>query len=122
MLISGTVYTRLVAPAYVAVRDEFRKRIKNASVTSLGGFDTCYTVPIVAPTITLMFDGMNVTLPLDNLLIRSTAGSTTCLAMAAAPDNVNSVVNVIASMQQQNHRVLIDVPNSRLGVAREQCS
>jgi hypothetical protein len=44
------------------------------------------------------------------------------LAMAAAPDNVNSVLNVIASMQQQNHRILFDVPNSRLGVAREQCS
>ncbi|KAI4385607.1 hypothetical protein MLD38_003613 [Melastoma candidum] len=119
---SGTVYTRLVAPAYAAVRDEFRRRMRNANVTSLGGFDTCYTVPIAAPTMTLIFEGMNVTLPAENLLIHSTAGSITCLAMAGAPDNVNSVVNVIASMQQQNHRVLIDVPNSRLGVARETCS
>ena len=72
-----------------------------------------------------MFVGMNVSLPPDNFLIHSSAGSTTCLAMAAAPDapdNVNSVLNVIASMQQQNHRVLFDVPNSRLGVAREFCS
>lgn len=120
---SGTVYTRLVEPAYVAVRDAFRKRIGgSATVTSLGGFDTCYTVPIVAPTMTFIFDGMNVTLPQDNLLIHSTAGTTTCLAMASAPNNVNSVLNVIASMQQQNHRLLFDVPNSRLGVAREQCS
>ncbi|XVF00229.1 hypothetical protein REPUB_Repub03eG0267200 [Reevesia pubescens] len=119
---SGTVYTRLVEPAYVAVRDEFRRRVKVANVTSLGGFDTCYTVPIVAPTITFMFTAMNVTLPQDNLLIHSTAGSITCLAMASAPANVNSVLNVIASMQQQNHRVLIDVPNSRLGVARELCT
>ncbi|KAF8403644.1 hypothetical protein HHK36_011748 [Tetracentron sinense] len=116
---SGTVFTRLVAPAYIAVRDEFRRRIKGATVSSLGGFDTCYSVPIVAPTITFMFTGMNVTLPVDNILIHSTAGSITCLAMAAAPDNVNSVLNVIANMQQQNHRVLFDVPNSRLGVARE---
>ncbi|KAJ1426950.1 Xylanase inhibitor, C-terminal [Sesbania bispinosa] len=120
---SGTVFTRLVEPAYVAVRDEFRRRVgANLTVTSLGGFDTCYTVPIVAPTITLMFSGMNVTLPQDNLLIHSTVGSTTCLAMAAAPENVNSVLNVIANMQQQNHRVLFDVPNSRLGVARELCT
>ncbi|PIA60182.1 hypothetical protein AQUCO_00400812v1 [Aquilegia coerulea] len=120
---SGTVFTRLVTPAYIAVRDEFRRRIKNGGlVSSLGGFDTCYTVPIVAPTISFHFTGMNVTLPLDNILIHSTAGSTTCLAMAAAPDNVNSVLNVIANMQQQNHRVLIDVPNSRLGVARERCT
>ncbi|GKU91358.1 hypothetical protein SLEP1_g5244 [Rubroshorea leprosula] len=127
---SGTVFTRLVAPAYTAVRDEFRRRIRdanririrNANVTSLGGFDTCYSFPIVAPTMTFMFAGMNVTLPPDNLLIHSTAGSITCLAMAAAPDNVNSVLNVFANMQQQNHRILFDVPNSRLGVARELCT
>lgn len=119
---SGTVFTRLVAPAYIAMRDEFRRRVKVPTVTSLGGFDTCYNVPIVAPTITFIFAGMNVTLPPDNILIHSTAGSTTCLAMAAAPDNVNSVLNVIANMQQQNHRLLFDVPNSRLGVARELCT
>ncbi|TYH73235.1 hypothetical protein ES332_D05G314600v1 [Gossypium tomentosum] len=119
---SGTVFTQLVEPAYVAVRDEFRRRVKVANVTSLGGFDTCYTVPIVAPKITFMFTSMNVTLPQDNLLIHSTAGSITCLAMASAPDNVNSVLNVIANMQQQNHRILFDVPNSRLGVARELCT
>ncbi|XP_040991778.1 aspartyl protease AED3-like [Juglans microcarpa x Juglans regia] len=119
---SGTVFTRLVQPAYIAVRDEFRRRVNKPGVSSLGGFDTCYSDPIVAPTITFMFSGMNVTLPPDNILIHSTAGSTTCLAMAAAPDNVNSVLNVIANMQQQNHRVLFDVPNSRLGVARELCT
>ncbi|KAK4476657.1 hypothetical protein RD792_015817, partial [Penstemon davidsonii] len=120
---SGTVFTSLVKPAYTAVRDEFRRRMGKATVSSLGGFDTCYTVPITVPTITFMFTGMNVTLPQDNFIIRSSAGTTSCLAMAAAPDaGVNSVLNVIASFQQQNHRILIDVPNSRLGVARETCS
>ncbi|KAJ7982351.1 Aspartyl protease [Quillaja saponaria] len=119
---SGTVFTRLVEPAYVAVRNEFQRRVGNATVTTLGGFDTCYSVPIVAPPVTFIFSGMNVTLPPDNLLIHSTAGSITCLAMAAAPGNVNSVLNVIANLQQQNHRILIDVPNSRLGVARETCT
>ncbi|XP_059652012.1 aspartyl protease AED3-like [Cornus florida] len=119
---SGTVFTRLVAPAYIAVRDAFRRRVGNVTVSALGGFDTCYTTPIVAPTITFMFKGMNVSLPPDNLLIHSSSGSTTCLAMAAAPDNVNSVLNVIANMQQQNHRLLFDVPNSKLGVARERCT
>ncbi|XP_031480084.1 aspartyl protease AED3-like [Nymphaea colorata] len=118
---SGTMVTRLVAPAYVAVRDEFRRRI-NQPVTSLGGFDTCYSTPIVPPTITFQFDGMNMTLPEENVLIHSTYGTTSCLAMAAAPVNVNSVVNVIATMQQQNHRVLYDIPNSRLGVSRELCT
>ncbi|KAI8545987.1 hypothetical protein RHMOL_Rhmol07G0080400 [Rhododendron molle] len=121
----STVFSRLVQPVYTAVRDEFRRRVtpKNLPVSSLGGFDTCYNVAIVPPTITLMFTGMNVTLPADNFLIHSTAGSTTCLAMAASPsDGVNSVLNVIANMQQQNHRILFDVPNSRLGVSRETCT
>lgn len=83
---SGTVFTRLVQPAYIAVRDEFRRRVgSKLTVSSLGGFDTCYNVPIVAPTMTFMFASMNVTLPPDNYLIHSTAGSTTCLAMASAP-------------------------------------
>ncbi|KAK4483560.1 hypothetical protein RD792_010759 [Penstemon davidsonii] len=120
---SGTVFTSLVKPAYTAVRDEFRRLMGSATVSSLGGFDTCYNVPITVPTITLMFSGMNMTLPQDNFIIRSTAGTTSCLAMAAAPEaGVNSVLNVIASFQQQNHRILIDVPNSKLGVSREACS
>ncbi|KAL8098261.1 aspartyl protease AED3-like [Apium graveolens] len=120
---SGTTFTRLVQAAYIPVRDEFRRRMgETAVVSSLGGFDTCYTVPVTIPTMAFMFSGMNVTLPQDNFLIHSSSGSTTCLAMAAAPDNVNSVLNVIANLQQQNHRVLFDVPNSRLGVSRETCT
>ncbi|KAK6163082.1 hypothetical protein DH2020_002923 [Rehmannia glutinosa] len=122
VLDSGIMFTSLVKPAYTAVRDELRRRMRNATVSSLGGFDTCYTVPIVVPTITFMFAGMNVTLPQDNFLIRSTAGTTSCLAMAAAPENVNSVVNIIGSFQQQNHRILIDEAKSRLCVSREPCS
>ncbi|KAL3622630.1 hypothetical protein CASFOL_034041 [Castilleja foliolosa] len=120
---SGTVFTSLVKPAYVAVRDEFRRRMGKATVSTLGGFDTCYNVQITVPTITLMFSGMNMTLAPDNFIIRSTSGTISCLAMAAAPEgNVNSVLNVIASFQQQNHRVLINVPGSKLGVSRETCS
>ncbi|XP_074286487.1 aspartyl protease AED3-like [Silene latifolia] len=119
---SGTVYTRLVQPAYIAVRDEFRRRMGRATVTSLGGFDTCYNVPIKIPSLTFMFQGMNMSMAQDSFLLHSSSSSITCLAIAAAPDNVNSGLNVIASMQQQNHRVLFDVPNSRLGIAREPCS
>nr|XP_016462767.1 PREDICTED: uncharacterized protein LOC107785889 [Nicotiana tabacum] len=97
VLINGTVFTRLVEPAYTAVRNEFRRRMaRKKAVTSLGGFDTCYTVPITIPTITLMFAGMEICCRKDNFLIRSSSSSTTCLAMAASPANpVNSVLNVI---------------------------
>ncbi|XP_023732823.1 aspartyl protease AED3 [Lactuca sativa] len=116
---SGTVFTRLVDGAYTAVRDEFRRRMGKAVVSTLGGFDTCYTVPIgkQVPTMTFMFPGLNMSLPQDNFLIHSSSGSTTCLAMSSSP-----ALNVIANMQQQNHRVLFDLPNSRLGISREICS
>ncbi|KAK4414555.1 Aspartyl protease AED3 [Sesamum alatum] len=87
---SGTMFTSLVKPAYTAVRDELRRRMGNATVSSLGGFDTY--------------------------------GTTSCLGMAAAPDNVDAVVNVIGSFQQQNHRIVIDELNSRVCVSREACS
>ncbi|KAL9272453.1 Aspartyl protease AED3-like protein [Drosera capensis] len=115
---SGTMFTRLVQPAYNAVRSEVRRQMGNAMVSSLGGFDTCYSVPIVVPTITFMFRGMNMSLPPDNFIIHSSSTSISCIAMAASPgDDINNVLNVIGNMQQQNHRVLFDVPNSRLAVA-----
>jgi hypothetical protein len=46
-----------------------------------------------------------------------------CLAMAAGPsDGVGAVLNVLASMQQHNHRVLFDVANGRIGFSRELCT
>uniref|UniRef100_A0A0E0LPA7 Peptidase A1 domain-containing protein n=1 Tax=Oryza punctata TaxID=4537 RepID=A0A0E0LPA7_ORYPU len=121
VLDSGTMFTRLVAPVYLALRDEVRRRV-GAPVSSLGGFDTCYNTTVTWPPVTLLFDGMQVTLPEENVVIHTTYGTTSCLAMAAAPDGVNTVLNVIASMQQQNHRVLFDVPNGRVGFARERCT
>ena len=50
------------------------------------------------------------------LTVLYTLGGITCLAMAMAPDNINSVLNVIVYMQQQNHRLLYDVPNSKIGL------
>lgn len=120
---SGTVITRFAQPVYNAIRDEFRKQTKGP-FSSLGAFDTCFaaTNEDIAPAITFRFTGMDLVLPMENSLIHSSAGTTTCLAMAASPNNVNAVVNVIANLQQQNLRILFDVANSRLGIARELCN
>nr|XP_043610631.1 aspartyl protease AED3-like [Erigeron canadensis] len=117
---SGTVFTRLVTPAYTAVRDEFRRRVgRNAVVSSLGGFDTCYKVAIAkqVPTMTFIFEGAELSMKQENFLIYSSTGGITCLAMSASPS-----LNVIANMQQQNHRILFDLPNSRIGISAESCS
>ncbi|KAF9603450.1 hypothetical protein IFM89_036243 [Coptis chinensis] len=120
---SGTVITRFVAPVYIAMRDEFRKHI-SGTISSLGAFDTCFTSSneALTPLITFHFDGMDLKLPMENTLIHSSAGSLACLAMAAAPSNVNSVLNVIANLQQQNLRILFDLTNSKLGIGRELCN
>ncbi|XP_059631263.1 aspartyl protease AED3 [Cornus florida] len=118
---SGTVMTRFVPPVYEAIRDEFRKQVKGP-FSSLGAFDTCFTATNedVTPAVTFRFEGMDLVLPLENSLIHSSSGSLACLAMGAMP--VNSVLNVVANLQQQNLRVMFDVPNSRLGIARELCN
>ncbi|KAF8023338.1 hypothetical protein BT93_F0749 [Corymbia citriodora subsp. variegata] len=120
---SGTVITRFVEPLYNAMRDEFRKQVKGP-FSSLGAFDTCFTASneAVAPVIAFHFPGLDLKLPLENSLIHSSSGSLACLAMAVAPNNVNSVLNVIANLQQQNMRILYDVMNSRIGIARELCN
>lgn len=120
---SGTVITRFVQPVYAAIRDEFRKQVAGPFST-LGAFDTCFEASneAVAPVVSLHFPGLDLKLPLENTLIHSSAGTLSCLAMAAAPSNVNSVLNVIANLQQQNLRILFDVANSRLGIARELCN
>ncbi|EPS72919.1 hypothetical protein M569_01840 [Genlisea aurea] len=120
---SGTVITRFVGPIYEAVRDEFKKQL-TGPFTSLGAFDTCFTATnqAEAPTVTLHFTGLDLKLPVENTLIHSSSGSLGCLAMASAPDNVNSVLNIIASLQQQNLRIVFDTVNSHLGITREVCN
>lgn len=120
---SGTVITRFVEPVYNAIRDEFRNQVKG-TFSSLGAFDTCFvkTYETLAPAITFHFTDLDLTLPLENGLIHSSSGSLACLAMAAAPNNVNSVLNVIANLQQQNLRILFDTVNNRVGIARELCN
>ncbi|KAG0552464.1 hypothetical protein BDA96_01G509700 [Sorghum bicolor] len=125
---SGTVITRWTAPVYAALRDEFRRQVAAPSgYTSLGAFDTCFNTDEVAaggaPPVTLhMGGGVDLTLPMENTLIHSSATPLACLAMAEAPQNVNSVVNVVANLQQQNVRVVVDVAGSRVGFAREPCN
>ncbi|KAK7282885.1 hypothetical protein RIF29_11987 [Crotalaria pallida] len=120
---SGTVITRFVEPVYDAVRDEFRRQV-TGPFSSLGAFDTCFvkTYETLAPTVTLHFEGLDLKLPLENSLIHSSSGTLACLAIAAAPNNVNSVLNVIANLQQQNLRILFDTINNKVGIARELCN
>ncbi|CAI8599168.1 unnamed protein product [Vicia faba] len=120
---SGTVITRFVEPVYNATRDEFRKQVKGP-FSSLGAYDTCFaeTSETITPAITFHFQNLDLKLPMENSLIHSTSEPLACLAMAAAPKNVNSVLNVIANYQQQNLRILFDTVNNKVGIANEPCN
>ncbi|KAK8624230.1 hypothetical protein V6N13_065581 [Hibiscus sabdariffa] len=120
---SGTVVTRFIQPIYNAIRDEFVKHVKGP-FTTIGVFDTCFdaTAEAQAPLITLHFEGLSMTLPMENSFLHTSAGNRACLAIAPVPNNVNAGMNVIANLQQQNHRILFDVINSRLEIAREACN
>ncbi|KAE8775361.1 protein ASPARTIC PROTEASE IN GUARD CELL 2-like [Hordeum vulgare] len=126
---AGTMFTRLSPPVYAAVRDAFRRKVRAPVSAPLGGFDTCYNVTrggVRVPSVAFAFAGgagAAVTLPEENVMIHSSSGGVACLAMAAGPSSgVNAGLNVVASMQQQNHRVLFDVANGRVGFSRELCT
>ncbi|KAJ3673710.1 hypothetical protein LUZ60_005702 [Juncus effusus] len=122
---SGTVITRFTSLVYAALRDEFRRQVNAPNgYSSLGAFDTCFSTNDVVqtPPVTFHMTGLDLTLPVENTLIHSSATPLACLAMAEAPGNVNQVVNVIANLQQQNLRVVIDVAQSRVGFGRENCN
>ncbi|GMI91002.1 hypothetical protein like AT1G09750 [Hibiscus trionum] len=120
---SGTVVTRFVQPLYMAIRNEFVKQVKGP-FTTIGVFETCFeaSAEVEAPLITLHFEGLSMKLPMENSFLHTSVGSRACLAIAPVPNNVNAAMNVIANLQQQNHRILFDVANSRLGIAPEACN
>ncbi|CAM0885048.1 unnamed protein product [Alopecurus aequalis] len=68
---AGTMYTRLSAPMYAAVRDAFRRRVRAPVSVPLGGFDTCYNVTGVrVRSVAFEFAGgagAAVTLPEENV-------------------------------------------------------
>eukprot|EP01018_Ginkgo_biloba_P029541 Gb_13590 [translate_table: standard] len=126
---SGNVITRLVEPAYTALRDAFRSKLSNLqdSLTSFGkDFDTCYNVAspasINTPTITFHFEGgLDLDLAQENILYQEDDKSPVCLAFALPPKSL-STLSSFGNVQQQNWRIVYDVPHSQLGFAPERCS
>ncbi|GLJ14245.1 hypothetical protein SUGI_0228980 [Cryptomeria japonica] len=124
---SGTVITRLVEPAYNAMRDSFRRQLSSLSLASpTESFDTCYNKPsgeVEFPVITLHFDdGLDLALPLENTLWPGNEdGSVLCLAFALPPGGEDDVLSIFGNYQQQKFRIVHDVAGSRLGIASENC-
>ncbi|XP_058100453.1 aspartyl protease family protein 2 [Magnolia sinica] len=121
---SGTSVTRLVRPAYEALRNAFRARavgLKPAAGFSL--FDTCYNLAglnvVKVPTLVLHFGrGSDVSLPAANYLIPVSTDGIFCFAFAGT----TSGLSIIGNIQQQGFRVVFDAAASRVGFAPHGCA
>ncbi|GLJ14237.1 hypothetical protein SUGI_0228860 [Cryptomeria japonica] len=119
---SGTTITWLVESAYNATRDSFRRQVSIPTLPSnpiSTLFDTCYNlsdVEVGFPLITLHFnDDLDWTLPMENSLYLES--SVICLTFTTS----RVEWSIIGNYQQQNFRIVYDVPGSRLGIAPENC-
>ncbi|KAG7595501.1 Aspartic peptidase domain superfamily [Arabidopsis suecica] len=120
---SGTSVTRLIRPAYIAMRDAFRvgaKTLKRAPDFSL--FDTCFDLSnmneVKVPTVVLHFRGADVSLPATNYLIPVDTNGKFCFAFAGTMGGLS----IIGNIQQQGFRVVYDLASSRVGFAPGGCA
>ncbi|KAK9279782.1 hypothetical protein L1049_013464 [Liquidambar formosana] len=119
---SGTAVTRLVQPAYIALRDAFRRAINLKRVgDEESGFDTCYDLSkkkVKVPSVVLHFRNADVSLSMKNVMLPVSESGISCLAFMKSDDNST----IIGSIQQQGFRVVFDVPGSRIGFAPGSCA
>ncbi|KAF3772625.1 ASPARTIC PROTEASE IN GUARD CELL 1 protein [Nymphaea thermarum] len=121
---SGTSVTRLVQPAYVAMRDAFRAGTTQLNRTTAGFslFDTCYDLSgkdvVKVPTIVFHFGrGSDLSLPASNYLIPVNTAGLFCFAFAGT----SSGLTIIGNIQQQGIRVVFDPVASRVGFVPHAC-
>eukprot|EP01018_Ginkgo_biloba_P029537 Gb_22648 [translate_table: standard] len=124
---SGSTYTSLVEPAYSILRDAFKSKLSNLHenlITPAADsiFDTCYKISagsmLEAPLITFHFEGgLDLELTQENIL-QNLSDTVVCLGFLEEL----SAMSTIGAVQQQNWRIVYDIPNSRIGFARERCS
>ncbi|KAL6495585.1 hypothetical protein OROGR_030148 [Orobanche gracilis] len=121
---SGTTVTRLVQPAYEAMRDAFRtgsSHLRRSSSFFL--FDTCFdfsgTTEVKVPTVVLHFTKANVSLPAENFLIPVDNNGTYCFAFAGTNSTIG--LSIIGNIQQQGFRVSYDLESNRVGFAPGSC-
>ncbi|XP_010924503.1 aspartyl protease family protein 2 [Elaeis guineensis] len=121
---SGTSVTRLVRPAYAALRDAFKAGAAELREAP-GGFslfDTCYNLAgkteVKVPTVVMhLGGGASVPLPAENYLIPVDTKGTFCFAFAGT----ESGVSIIGNIQQQGFRVVFDGARSRVGFLPRGC-
>ncbi|KAG6557483.1 hypothetical protein Mapa_000756 [Marchantia paleacea] len=117
ILDSGTTISQLIQSAYIPFLTTLQYIIQYPRVDSSQiGFDLCYDLSRVRnptfPSVTLHFQGVDVVLPANNVFLEVDQQGTTCLAFAGTTD-----FTIVGNIQQQNHYILYDIANERVGIA-----
>ncbi|OAY42382.2 aspartic proteinase PCS1 [Manihot esculenta] len=138
MVDSGTQFTFLLGPAYIALRTEFLNQttgvlrvLEDSNFVFQGAMDLCYRVPINQtvlprlPTVSLMFQGAEMTVSHERVLYRVPGelrghDSVHCLSFGNS-DLLGVEAYVIGHHHQQNMWMEFDLQRSRMGLAQVQC-
>lgn len=118
---SGVLISRLVKPAYDALRDEFVKKMPLVTVEPdpQNPLDTCFDYPgdirrLKIPGIAIQFqDGAHIHIHKEGILV-PVANNQVCLAFQ--PAGMNDL-SIIGSLQQQRYVVSFDEHHERIGFA-----
>uniref|UniRef100_A0A803N543 Peptidase A1 domain-containing protein n=1 Tax=Chenopodium quinoa TaxID=63459 RepID=A0A803N543_CHEQI len=138
MVDSGTQFTFLLGPVYTALKNEFLaqtrttlKELGDPNYVFQGVMDLCYRVPLtqkgypVLPTVTLMFQGAEMSVSAERLLYRVPGE-------VRGPDGVHCFTfgnsdllgvesYIIGHHHQQNMWMEFDLVQSRVGLAEVRC-
>lgn len=138
MVDSGTQFTFLLGPVYTALKNEFLAQTKNTlrelgdpNYVFQGAMDLCYRVPLtqkgypVLPTVTLMFEGADMSVSAERLLYRvpgEVRGSdgVHCFTFGNS-DLLGVEAYIIGHHHQQNMWMEFDLVQSRVGLAEVRC-
>lgn len=119
---SGTTLTYLQTSAFTAVVNAVKASIAYPPADgSFYGLEYCFSTAGVAnpayPTMVFHFaGGADFNLTPDNVFVALDTKGTTCLAMAAS-----SGFSIFGNIQQQNHVIVHDLVNNRIGFKSANC-
>lgn len=118
---SGTTLTYLETSVFTAVLAAVKASISYPPADgSLYGLEYCFNTAGVAnptyPTMVFHFAGADFNLAPDNVFVALDKAGTTCLAMAGSTG-----FSIFGNIQQQNHLVVHDLVNNRIGFKSANC-
>ncbi|KAH7424955.1 hypothetical protein KP509_11G033600 [Ceratopteris richardii] len=115
---SGTTFTHLPYPAFIALRAAFSSAIAmSPSLLKPRNLSLCYqSEPIDLPSLSFDFLGASMDLPRQNYFI--SIDGVFCLAFMESSDELS----ILGNVQQQNYHILYNLQENTLSFKQERCN